>query len=104
MHWCGVDKKNVIDIHKNCITGSHDASSLQPDIFFIGCTTPSIQSPHWSSCIVATEVKTRKAKLGPDTFGLLGTYAEQIFLAQENWRFISSFFVDEWNICFFIFD
>ena len=104
MHWSGGDNRDVIDTHKNCITDSHNSSSFQPDMFFTGSITLSIQSPHWLSCIVATEVKTRKEKLGPDPFGLLGTYAEHIFSAQENWRFISSLFVDEWNICFFIFD
>jgi len=103
-HWSGGDNQDVIDTHKNRVTGSRDASSLRPDIFFTGCVTPSGQSPHWSSCIVAAEAKTKKARSGPDTFGQLGSYAEQIFSAQENRRFIPSFFVDEWNIRFFIFD
>src|SRR5882724_9738507 len=103
-HWSGGDNGDVIDTHKNRVTGSRDASSLRPDIFFTGCATPSDQSPHWSSCIVAAEAKTKKARSGPDTFSQLGSYAEQIFSAQENRRFIPSFFVDEWNIRFFIFD
>src|SRR5882724_5732833 len=102
--WSGGYVGDVIDTHKNSVTGSRDGSTLRPDIFFTQGATPSDKSPHWSSCVVAAEAKKKKAKSGPDTFGQLGSYAEQIFSTQENRRFVPSFVVDEWVVRFFIFD
>ena len=86
---------NIIDTHNTFIPDDRDPTHfLRPDVFIQGTDSlfpvrPSTRkAPNWCSCIATGDAKLYQEKGEMDTFGQLGTYAEQVFSAQENRRFI----------------
>ena len=106
-----IDKiNNLIDTHRTLLLDDrHPGHTLRPDLFVQG--TSSLFPPHhigdkleWSSCVAIGDVKLHQGRKKMDTFGQLGTYAEQVFSAQENRRFIPTFYFDNSHIVWCIFD
>ena len=80
---------------------------LAPDLFFEGTgslfpTLPSTGKPSWNSCIALGDAKLIKGK--DDHFGQLATYAEQVFSAQENRRFLHTFYINQTYFVWCTFD
>ena len=122
-----------IDTHAKHIV-TRDGRYLEPDIFVRGKgpsfpTLPESSTPTWAQCRAVGEVKLQRGSRGmgtrPDKSrkrkkedrspekGLkkdkenrsqLATYVQQVFMAQENRRFVPAFLLDQSCFQFFIFD
>ena len=90
----------LIDTHNMILRNDRDpgnALRLGPDLFVQGSSSlfplhfSLRKTPEWCSCVAIGEAKLNQKRNKMDTFGQLGTYAEQVFSAQENRRFIKPF-------------
>ncbi|KAF8587438.1 hypothetical protein K439DRAFT_825824 [Ramaria rubella] len=83
---------------------------LRPDIFLHGSgplfPRPLKEggTPRWTFCAAVGDTKCTKGIPSDNKFGQLGTYAEQVFSAQENRRFLLAFFCDDMYIKLYLFD
>ena len=102
---------NVIDTHGTRVPDDRDTHYLRPDILFQG-SGPSFpvlgrtaDIPSWSLCTAPADVKRKKSEGSQrEILGQLGTYAEQVFSAQENRRFVPTFHINEHTFPLFLFD
>ena len=107
-------KKNkihiLIDTHNILADDRNPNYTLSPDLFVQGTGScfPARRStekrPSWSSCVSIGDAKLNLGMKKMDTFGKFGTYAEQVFSAQENRRFVPSFHFDNSRLGWCTFD
>jgi hypothetical protein len=106
-----VNIHNLIDTQGIFVPDDRDPNhTLRPDIFIQG-TGPLFpprpgtgHKPNWSSCVAIADAKLNLARNKTDTFSQLGTYAEQVFSAQENRRFVYTFYFDNFRLVWCTFD
>ena len=101
----------IIDTHNMFLSNDRDpAHKLSPDLFVQGTgslfpSRPSTgKTPEWCSCVAIGEAKLYQGRKKMDTFGQLATYAEQVFSAQENRRFLYTFYFDNLHLVWCTFD
>ena len=102
---------NLINTHGMFLPEDRNPDhTLSPDLFVQGTSSlfplrPSTENtPDWSSCVAIGDAKLHQGRKRLDTFGQLGTYAEQVFSAQENRRFVPTFYFDNLHIVWCTFD
>ncbi|KAF8584581.1 hypothetical protein K439DRAFT_1616568 [Ramaria rubella] len=88
----------------------HPQRTLSPDLFFEGTGSlfaeyaKNASAPTWFLCAAVGDAKINVENQRWENYSQLATYAEQIFSAQENRRFVYAFNIDPNLIRPFIFD
>ena len=95
----------LVDTHAMVLRNDRNPNNaLRPDLFVQGTSSlfpshfGSSKTPDWCSCVAVGEAKLHQGRNKMDTFGQLGTYAEQVFSAQENRRFLQTFYFDNLHL------
>ncbi|KAF8583188.1 hypothetical protein K439DRAFT_1661399 [Ramaria rubella] len=101
----------LLDTQDILLPDDRDSSHfLRPDIFLRGSSSAfprplkTAGKPRWTFCAAVGDAKCTRGIPRDNKFGQLGTYAEQIFSAQDNRRFLLAFFYDDTYIKLYIFD